>query len=108
MNAPWMNLLWKNAPRRGNKHIARGRAQRHPGNNTIVHTRPKRAKALIIRYLQFMYCVFFYAFALAGRVCTIVLFPGCRFALPRAMCLLPRWGASIQGASILYPDDYII
>ena len=55
------------APQRGNKHIARGRAKRHPGNNTIVHTRPERAKALIIKCLQFMYCMFFYAFALAGR-----------------------------------------
>ena len=40
------------------------------------------------------------AFALSGRVCTIVLFPGCRFALPRAMCSLPLQGAFIQGTSI--------
>jgi len=62
-----MNALWMDAPRRGNKHTARGRAQRHLGNNTIVRTCPERAKALIIKYLQFMYCMFFYAFALAGR-----------------------------------------
>ena len=37
---------------------------------------------------------------LLGRVRTIVLFQGCRFALPRAMCLLP-----FQGASILCPYD---
>ncbi len=54
-----MNELWMGAPQRGSEHIARGRAKRYPGNNTIVHTRPARAKALIIRYLQFMYCVFF-------------------------------------------------
>ena len=29
--------------------------------------------------------------------------PGCRFALPRAMRLLP-----FQGASIIYPDDYVV
>jgi len=41
-----------------------------------------------------------------------VWFPGCRFALPRAMCSLPRRGASIQGtanwlwhAHILCPED---
>ncbi len=54
MDAPCMD-----APQRGNKHIARGRAKRHPGNNTIVHTRPARVKALIIKYLQFVYCMFF-------------------------------------------------
>ncbi len=37
------------------------------------------------------------AFALAGRMCAIVLFPGCRFALPRAMCSLPFQGAFISG-----------
>ena len=37
MNALWMDVLWMDAPQRGNKHIARGRAKRHPGNNTI-HT----------------------------------------------------------------------
>jgi len=56
-----------NAPRRGNEHIAQGRAQRHPGNYTIARIRPERAKALIIRYLQFLYYIYFYAFALAGR-----------------------------------------
>ena len=70
------------APRRGNEHIARGRAKRHPGNNTIVHTRPERAKALIIRYLQFMYCVC-YAFALALSLQKIATGRGdCRCLIP--------------------------
>ena len=37
------------------------------------------------------------AFALSGRVCTIVLFPGCRYALPRAMSLLPHSGRLLTG-----------
>ena len=41
------------------------------------------------------------AFALAGRMDAIVLFPGCRCTLPRAMRSLPRRGAFIQGAFIL-------
>ncbi len=43
------------------------------------------------------------AFALAGRICAIVLFPGCRYALPRAVCSLPR-----RGAFFLCPDDYVV
>ncbi|WP_288083365.1 hypothetical protein, partial [Xylanibacter rodentium] len=39
---------------------------------------------------------------------TIVLFPGCRFALPRAMCSLPRWGAPIQSSFILRPYDNVV
>ncbi len=63
------------APRRGNEHIARGRAKRHPGNNTIVHTRPERAKALIIKCLQFMYCMFFMLLPLQGAECRCLI-PG--------------------------------
>ena len=41
------------------------------------------------------------AFALAGRMGAIEhKNPGCRFALPRAMCSLPLQGAFIQGTSI--------
>ncbi len=40
------------APRRGNEHIARGRAKRHPGFYVQLPIRPERAKALIIKYLQ--------------------------------------------------------
>jgi len=40
---------------------------------------------------------------LQGAGIVDVLFPGCRFALPRAMCSLP-----FQGASILYPSDYVV
>jgi len=42
------------------------------------------------------------AFALPGRMCAIVLFPGCRCTLPRAMRSLPRRGAFLQGAVILF------
>ncbi len=36
------------------------------------------------------------AFALAGRMDAIVLFPGCRYALPRAMRLLPFQGEPVK------------
>ena len=92
-----------NAPQRGNKHIARGRAKRHPGDNTIASIRPERAKALIIRQLHFHIRYVFMLLPLQGAGIVDVLFPGCRFALPRAMCSLP-----FQGASILYPSDYVV
>ena len=37
MNALWMDVLWMDAPQRGNKHIARGRAKRHPGIYIQLH-----------------------------------------------------------------------
>ena len=33
--------------------------------------------------------------------------PGCRFALPRAVCSLPRWGAYIQDTSVQRPEDNV-
>ena len=95
------------APRRGNEHIARGRAKRHPGNQTPTLRALQGQKHKNIQYINCKYLII-NAFALSGRVCTIVLFPGCRFALPRAMCSLPFQGASIQSASILYPSDYVV
>ena len=63
------------SPCKGSKRRARGRAQRHPGNNTIAHIRPGRAKALFIKYLLFMLCICFNAFALVGRVDCQCLIP---------------------------------
>ena len=42
-------------PRRGSKHIARGRAKRHPGCYTNADYRPERAKALNINHLHYVY-----------------------------------------------------
>ena len=81
--------------RRG-KHIARGRAKRHPG---IVMCRippvPCKGKSIYVREGRFV----FKAFALTGRWPVSVLNPGCRFALPRAMCLLPLRGVSLIGVA---------
>ena len=49
MNALWMDVLWMDAPQRGNKHIARGRAQRHPGNHTSTNSAPCLFPALMSR-----------------------------------------------------------
>ncbi|WP_286043790.1 hypothetical protein, partial [Xylanibacter rodentium] len=45
-------------------------------NSTIAHIRPARAKALTIKYLQFLPSIRFYAFALAGRGDCRCLIPG--------------------------------
>ena len=51
----------------------------------VLNTLPERAKALNINRL----CVYISAFALSGRRwCAVYQYPGCRFALPRALRLL--------------------
>jgi len=47
------------------------------------------------------------AFALTGRMDTIVLSPGCRYALPRAMCSLPRWGAFCPNSKFAEDCKYV-
>jgi len=45
------HFMKSSSPCKGSKRRARGRAQRHPGNNTRTRCRPERAKALIINYI---------------------------------------------------------
>ncbi len=80
------------------------------GTPGIKHRHSAPCKGKSIKNIQYINCkhLIINAFALSGRVRTIVLFPGCRCALPRAVCLLPRRGASIQSAFILYPDDNVV
>ena len=97
-------------PRRGSKHIARGRAKRHPGNTTGVGNRSERAKALNVNYLHSTFLCFcpFRARAFALRTPGVPLrsAPGYVLAAPagrtriyRALYLLPSRRKSCAPAS---------
>jgi len=60
-------LYGQNAPQRGNKHTARGRAQRHPGYHVQLSNPPWKGKSIHYQILTLLYPIYFYAFALSGR-----------------------------------------
>ena len=63
---------------------------------------PCRGKSINYQIFTVLYCIYIYAFALAqGAGIVDIWFPGCRYALPRAMCLLP-----FQGALVLYFTNF--
>ncbi len=53
MNALWMDVLWMDAPQRGNKHIARGREQRHPGCHVQLSYSPCKGKSINYQTITF-------------------------------------------------------
>ena len=71
------------------KHIAQGKAKRHPGYKWDSNIRPERAKALKVQE-QLRFCPF------RATSHTHRLVPGWRFALPWAMFSLPLQGVSLS------------
>ena len=63
-----MNALWMDTPQRGNEHIARGRAKRHPGNHTSTIPAPCKGKSIRIYGCVGCKYLIINAFALSGRM----------------------------------------
>ena len=100
MCSGWMRFGWM----RPNGATSPQPEAERSGAPGIIHRqspRPKRAKALKHMEYKNRKHLIINAFALLERMYAIVLFPGCRYALPRAMGSL-----SFQDATVTMQDAF--